>query len=224
MAGLEAAPHMDDMIDQNAPLPELMPGQDFVFARGKGGVLLIACGALAREIVALIEANRWPAFDVQCLPAIWHNTPSRIPEGVRKVIRSAKGHYRSIFVLYGDCGTGGLLDKVLAEEGVERIDGPHCYAFLTRQRALRRNGGRGCHHLFSHRLSGAAFRQADLGRARHRCPSRAACRSISATTPGSSILPRRTIPPSRSGPAMPLPGSASIMNAALPAMVNWRRR
>jgi hypothetical protein len=86
---------------------------------------------LAREIVALIEANRWPAFDVQCLPAIWHNTPSRIPEGVRKVIRSAKGRYRSIFVLYGDCGTGGLLDKVLAEEGVERIDGPHCYAFFT---------------------------------------------------------------------------------------------
>jgi hypothetical protein len=122
---------MDDMVDQDAPLPELSPGEDFVFARGRGDVLLIACGALAREIVALIEANRWPVFDVQCLPAIWHNTPSRIPEGVRKVIRSAKGRYRSIFVLYGDCGTGGLLDKVLAEEGVERIDGPHCYAFFT---------------------------------------------------------------------------------------------
>jgi Protein of unknown function (DUF1638) len=122
---------MEDMADQSAPLPELSPGEDFAFARGRGDVLLIACGALAREIVALVEANRWAAFDVQCLPAIWHNTPSRIPEAVRKIIRSAKGHYRSIFVVYGDCGTGGLLDKVLKEEGVERIEGPHCYAFLS---------------------------------------------------------------------------------------------
>ena len=64
-------------------------------------MLLIACGALAREIVALIEANRWRAFDVQCLPAIWHNTPSRIPEAVRRLIRDNKSRYRSIFVLYG---------------------------------------------------------------------------------------------------------------------------
>ena len=32
-------------------------------------------------------------------------------------------------MVYGDCGTGGVLDRVLAEEGVERIEGPHCYAF-----------------------------------------------------------------------------------------------
>ena len=50
---------------------------------------------------------------------------------VREKIRAAKAHYKSIFVLYGDCGTGGLLDKLLADEGVERIDGPHCYAFFT---------------------------------------------------------------------------------------------
>ena len=67
---------------------------------------------------------------MQCLPAIWHNTPSRIPEAVRRLIRDNKSRYRSIFVLYGDCGTGGLLDKVLAEE-VERIAGPHYYSFLT---------------------------------------------------------------------------------------------
>jgi hypothetical protein len=94
-------------------------------------VLLIACGALAREIVDLIERNRWAAFDVACLPAKWHNTPDKIPEAVRAKIREAKPNYRSIFVLYGDCGTGGLLDKVLAEEGVERIEGPHCYAFFS---------------------------------------------------------------------------------------------
>src|SRR5436190_8186449 len=109
----------------------IRPSEEFAFAAGKGEVLLIACGALAREIVELIERNRWAAFDVACLPAKWHNTPEKIPEAVRAKIRSAKGRYRSIFVLYGDCGTGGLLDKVLAEEGVERIDGPHCYAFFT---------------------------------------------------------------------------------------------
>lgn len=112
-------------------LVHVKPSDEFTFSNGKGDVLVIACGALAREIVALIEANRWSAFDVQCLPAKWHNTPALIPAGVRQRIREAKGRYRSIFVLYGDCGTGGLLDRVLEEEGVERIDGPHCYAFFS---------------------------------------------------------------------------------------------
>lgn len=93
--------------------------------------LLIACGALAREIVELIRVNGWQHMTVSCLPASWHNTPTKIPEGVRRRIRAARGKYERIFVLYGDCGTGGLLDAVLAEEGVERIDGPHCYAFFA---------------------------------------------------------------------------------------------
>jgi len=109
----------------------IKPSEEFEFARGKGDVLLIACGALAREIVDLIERNRWEAFDVACLPAKWHNTPAKIVPGVRDKIREAKGNYRSIFVLYGDCGTGGELDGMLAEEGVERIGGPHCYAFYS---------------------------------------------------------------------------------------------
>jgi hypothetical protein len=109
----------------------LRPSEEFEFTNGGGNVLLIACGALAREIVELIEANRWTGFDVACLPAKWHNTPQLIPDGVRAKIRAAKGRYRNIFVLYGDCGTGGLLDRVLAEEGVERIEGPHCYAFYS---------------------------------------------------------------------------------------------
>jgi hypothetical protein len=112
-------------------LVNVKPSEEFAFAAGKGEVLLIACGALAREIVDLIERNRWPAFDVACLPAKWHNTPDKIPEAVRAKIREAKPRYKSIFVLYGDCGTGGLLDKVLAEEEVERIEGPHCYAFFS---------------------------------------------------------------------------------------------
>jgi hypothetical protein len=110
---------------------DLRPSEEFTFSNGKGDVLLIACGALAREIVTLIERNRWTAFDVACLPAKWHNTPQLITPAVRDKIREAKGRYRKIFVVYGDCGSGGLLDRMLAEEGVERIDGPHCYAFYS---------------------------------------------------------------------------------------------
>ncbi len=66
---------------------DLKPSDEFQFATGKGEVLLIACGALAREIVDLIERNRWAAFDVQCLPAKWHNTPQFIVPAVREKIR-----------------------------------------------------------------------------------------------------------------------------------------
>lgn len=93
--------------------------------------LVIACGALAREIVALRTLNNWPHMVVQCLPADWHNRPEKIPEGVRAKIRAARGRFTSIFVAYADCGTGGLLDAVLAEEGVERIPGAHCYEFFA---------------------------------------------------------------------------------------------
>jgi hypothetical protein len=93
--------------------------------------LLIACGALAREIVALNQANGWSHYQVACLPAELHNRPGRIPELVREKIRAARPDYDRIAVLYADCGTGGRLDAVLAEEGVERIAGPHCYSFYA---------------------------------------------------------------------------------------------
>jgi len=95
------------------------------------GMLIIACGALAHEITALRRANRWDALDVRCLPAELHNRPERIPAAVRTLIRASRAQYRSIFVAYADCGTGGLLDKVLLEEGVERIPGAHCYEFFA---------------------------------------------------------------------------------------------
>jgi hypothetical protein len=94
-------------------------------------VLIIACGALAREVVALIRANQWQHMTVQCLPAEWHNTPDKIPDGVRDKIRAARGRFARIFVAYADCGTGGQLDQVLREEGVERIPGAHCYEFFA---------------------------------------------------------------------------------------------
>jgi hypothetical protein len=95
------------------------------------GTLVIACGALAREITALSRANRWTAFDVTCLPPDLHNRPERIPPAVRAAIHENRKRYRTIFVAYGDCGTGGRLDALLREEGVERVPGAHCYEFFA---------------------------------------------------------------------------------------------
>jgi Protein of unknown function (DUF1638) len=100
-------------------------------ARNGEGLLIIACGALAHEITALRRANRWDALDVRCLPADLHNRPEKIPGAVRELIHASRERYRGIFVAYADCGTGGLLDKVLREEGVERIPGAHCYEFFA---------------------------------------------------------------------------------------------
>lgn len=99
---------------------------------GAGGrVLVIACGALAREILALTRLNGWQHVDLTCLPAKLHNRPQEIPEAVRAKVREARARgYRQFLIGYGDCGTGGLLDKVCAEEGVARIEGPHCYSFF----------------------------------------------------------------------------------------------
>ena len=91
--------------------------------------LLIACGALAREVKAVLAANRLDQIEITCLPAILHNRPDRIPAAVHARIQAARATHDRILVLYGDCGTGGALDAMLAEEGVERIEGPHCYAF-----------------------------------------------------------------------------------------------
>ena len=99
-------------------------------------VLVVACGALAKELRHLIAAlgvggaddrAADAGIDLECLPAKLHNRPELIPEAVRQRVRAARGRYRSILVGYADCGTGGLLDKVCQEEGVERLPGPHCY-------------------------------------------------------------------------------------------------
>jgi hypothetical protein len=97
----------------------------------RSGTLLIACGALAREIAALKRANGWNALDVRCLPAELHNRPERIAPAVRAAIRESRDQYAKIFVLYADCGTRGELDAVLKEEGIERLPGAHCYEFYA---------------------------------------------------------------------------------------------
>ena len=99
-------------------------------------VLVIACGALAREIVALRTANGWTHLDVRCLAPELHNRPERIPAAVREAIRTNRDRYATIFVAYGDCGTGGSLDDVLREEQVERIPGAHCYEFFAGREAF----------------------------------------------------------------------------------------
>lgn len=90
------------------------------------GILIIACGALAREIHALREANGWD-IDIKCLAPELHNRPQRIAPAVRAEIRASRDGYRTIFVAYAECGTMGQLDQVLAEEGVERLPGAHCH-------------------------------------------------------------------------------------------------
>jgi hypothetical protein len=99
-------------------------------AEGRGRVLLLACGALAREILALREANGWTHLDLQCLPAILHNTPDRIVPAVEVAVSAARGRYAELFVVYADCGTGGLLQAACERLGVGLVEGPHCYSFF----------------------------------------------------------------------------------------------
>ncbi len=115
---------------------DLPPSEHFEFIPAEAKILLLACGALAREITDLIKMNAWTGFAIQCLPAKWHNTPQLIVPALRDKIKANRGQYQKIFVLYGDCGTGGHLDKMLAQEGVERIVGPHCYSFFSGNEAF----------------------------------------------------------------------------------------
>jgi hypothetical protein len=93
--------------------------------------LVIACGALARELVEVKRRHRLVNLDITCLPATLHNRPGEIPAAVVRQIRSKRAAYERVFVAYADCGTGGLLDRALAEEGVERLPGAHCYEFYA---------------------------------------------------------------------------------------------
>jgi Protein of unknown function (DUF1638) len=115
-----------DDVDAEASYPRLKDGPR--------RILVIACGALAREVLAL----RLDHIDIACLPAQLHNHPRRIPDAMRAKIRANRVAYDEILCLYGDCGTGGELDRVLAEEGVRRIEGAHCYAFYAGEEVFSR--------------------------------------------------------------------------------------
>ena len=94
-------------------------------------VLVIACGALARELVDVIKGNHLEWVDVECLPAKLHNTPDQITAAVERKLDSAEGRYQKVFVGYADCGTGGTLDAMLIRRGVDRLPGAHCYEFFA---------------------------------------------------------------------------------------------
>ena len=92
---------------------------------------MIACGAIARELVRIRELNGWKHVEFQCLPAELHNRPREIPGAVREMIERRGADFERVFVAYADCGTGGLLDRALAGTGIERIPGAHCYEFFA---------------------------------------------------------------------------------------------
>lgn len=94
-------------------------------------VLIIACGALAREINQLKLLNGWSHVKLQCLEAELHNRPEKIPGKLRAAIDKYRDQYAQIFIGYADCGTGGEIDRICEEEGLERLPGAHCYAFFA---------------------------------------------------------------------------------------------
>lgn len=95
-----------------------------------GRILLIACGALAHEILALRQLNGWDHLDLHCLPANLHLWPDRIPPAVEAAVHRHRAGYQRLFIVYADCGTGGLLLEKCKELGVEMVEGPHCYSFF----------------------------------------------------------------------------------------------
>ena len=125
---------MTDMVDA-----ELRIGSPITERANAEKVRVIACGAIAREVLAVTRANGLDHVDLHCLPAIWHAYPDRIAPGVRAAVEEARIEgFSRVFVGYADCGTGGLLDKVCEELGVERIAGPHCYSFFAGNEAFSR--------------------------------------------------------------------------------------
>ena len=114
---------MDDLDDGTLTEAGLTP-------TGSGRVLLLACGALAHEVLAVIRANGWSHLVLQCLPAKLHLYPSKITAEVARVVLAERANYAAIHVLYADCGTGGLLQEKCKELGVDMISGPHCYSFF----------------------------------------------------------------------------------------------
>jgi hypothetical protein len=109
----------------------LHPDEERVFEAERPEVLVLACGALAREVLAVVRLNGWQNVTVRCLPAQLHSRPQLIAPAVDAKLKELAGSYERVFVAYADCGTGGELDKVLDLHGVERLPGAHCYGFLT---------------------------------------------------------------------------------------------
>lgn len=108
--------------------------------RRDGRILLIACGALAREILFLKDRHGWDHMDLTCLPAILHNHPEQITARVEEAVARYRRSYDTIHVVYADCGTGGLLQAACERLGVDMVRGPHCYSFFEGNQAFAARG------------------------------------------------------------------------------------
>lgn len=126
---MEPLPSDDDLTETGLP------------AAGTGRVLLLACGALAREVLAVVQANGWTHLDLHCLPANLHLWPDRIPAAVEAEVVRRRAGYAAVYVLYADCGTGGRLLQKCKELDVEMIEGPHCYSFFEGNAVFARLAG-----------------------------------------------------------------------------------
>ena len=94
-------------------------------------ILIIGCGAIAHEVKEIIRLNNWDNIRLQCLNADLHNTPKILPKKIKEAIDSNINDYSKIFLAYADCGTGGLIDLILKDYDIERLDGAHCYEFYS---------------------------------------------------------------------------------------------
>jgi hypothetical protein len=115
--------------------------------KGQGRLLLLACGALAREILDLIRVNSWTHMDLHCLPAILHVNPEKIPDAVEQAVLKHRANYDDIFVVYADCGTGGQLQTLCDRLGVQMVKGPHCYSFFEGNAAFAEKDEITCFYL-----------------------------------------------------------------------------
>lgn len=111
-------------------MDDLSLSEDGLSPQRAGRILLIACGALAHEVLALKAANGWTHMDLQCLPAKLHLWPDRIIPAMEAAVAEARDAYDTIFVVYADCGTGGQLQAACDRLGIEMVEGPHCYSFF----------------------------------------------------------------------------------------------
>ena len=172
---------------------ELLESEVALAADERPETLILACGAIAREILALIRLNHWTHVDLRCLPAKLHSTPEKIAGAVDAKLTELIPRYERVFVAYADCGTGGALDVVARAAWRRAAAGRPLLRLSRRQRRVGRDAGGGGRHLLPDRLPGPALRRDRRPAVQARPAPRAPARSCSATTSASSTWRRPTI-------------------------------
>ncbi|MEM6658378.1 MAG: DUF1638 domain-containing protein [Pseudomonadota bacterium] len=128
------------MSQNHMPDDASLTAQGYSEAASKGRILLLACGALAREILDLKTRNGWDHMSLTCLPAILHVHPERITQAVEEAVEKHRQDFDRIYVVYADCGTGGLLQQACERLGIEMVKGPHCYSFFEGNQTFAAHG------------------------------------------------------------------------------------